>query len=234
MPLLNDFRVHVRGNTVHPPSVDCFPSASGRCHGTVKLLLGSWGSVFRFDALAGSPEDSRSSNRKSGFSFANVYIHSLSAWSPNLANSAPCEGGTGGSAGSCNQQTHLFVVRQLLPAQKSSQQQNSSGTEKKSKCALTDGRLFPAPSTARFPYPVPPPSHEVTAGSTPPPPPSPHQLIRMHEAHGLGNQQGPRPSRFLETRLASSKTTKRKPPRGVRPSSTGPGAWAECRPQPTT
>lgn len=43
MPLLNDFRVHVRGNTVHPPSVDCFPSASGRCHGTVKLLLGSWG-----------------------------------------------------------------------------------------------------------------------------------------------------------------------------------------------
>lgn len=63
-----------------------------------------------------------------------VYIHSLSAWSPNLANSAPCEGGTGGSAGSCNQQqTHLFVARQLLPAQKSSQQQNSSGTEKKFK-----------------------------------------------------------------------------------------------------
>lgn len=162
-----------------------------------------------------------------------VYIHSLSAWSPNLANSAPCEGGTGGSAGSCNQQqTHLFVARQLLPAQKSSQQQNSSGTEKNSKCALTDGRLFPAPSTARFPYPVPPPSHEVTAGSTPPPiPPSAHSHARdtwTWKPTGPPSLSLPRdPSCFLET-------TKRKPPRGVRPSSTGPGAWAECRPQPTT
>lgn len=212
-----------------------FPQRVGDVMAQSSSFLARGGSVFRFDVLAGSPEDSRSSNRKSGFSFANgLYPLSLCLES-QPRKQCPLRGRHGRQRGKLQSTTSPPARRQTAPSR--SKVQSAAKLQwhgKKSKCALTDGRLFPAPSTARFPYPVPPPSHEVTAGSAPPPPPSPHQLIRMHEAHGLGNQQGPCPSRFLETRLASSKTTKRKPPRGVRPSSTGPGAWAECRPQPTT
>lgn len=218
MPLLNDFRVHVRGNTVLPPSVDCFLQQVGDVTAQCQApwLVGVKPQGLCFDVLAGSPEDTRSANRKSGLSFANG-LYPLSAWSRN-SQTVPLRGRHGRQRGKLQSTTNPPVRRQTAPfPPKSPVSSKTLVAREKPKCALIGGRL---PSSLR------------NWLSRSPPAQPPHQPIRMHEAHGVGNQQGPRSARFLETRLASLKTAKRKPPREVRPSSTGPGSWAECRPQP--
>lgn len=202
-----------------PPSVDCFLQQGGDVTAQCQApwLVGVKPQGLCFDVLAGSrPEDTRSANRKSGLSFANG-LYPLSAWSRN-SHTVPLarEAREAAREAAINNKPTCSSSHSSLPAQVQSAAK-LSWHEQKPKCALIDGRL---PSSLR------------NCLSRSPPAQPPHQPIRMHEAHGVGNQQGPRSARLLETRLASLLTAKRKPPREVRPSSTGPGSWAECRPQP--
>lgn len=129
---LNDFRVHVRGNTVLPPSVDCFLQQVGDVTAQCQApwLVGVKPQGLCFDVLAGSPEDTRSANRKSGLSFANG-LYPLSAWSRN-SQTVPLarEAREAAREVAINNKPTCSSSDSSLPAQESSQQQNSSGTRK--------------------------------------------------------------------------------------------------------
>jgi hypothetical protein len=155
--------------------------------------------------------------------FCERFISTLTAWSRKqcpLPLAMPLAREAAREVAVNSKWNPLFIVRQRLPAQ--SPVSSKSLVARKIQRALnhildTTGG-FPSSPLHCFSIPCAftiSRGHRRLSSSTQHP-------IRMHEIHGLGNQQGPCSSRFLSLPLDSPKTTKRKPPREVRPSLTGP------------